>query len=428
MQRYIEQLIEDIDLQISKTRNALNNNVSDDEEFEKPELYENSEQKRIEDYIGIETSCLPPDERINEEQLRDLFPKLLELLECRKLYLDFPCELPIRIKYKLMRKKWSEEILIIESGETHIEFCSYLKESCPLPEYCDYCDRFDTEMDFSEEEFVVESADPIELVSTKEEVEQRKKEEAKRKIMNFRPPQNHIRGIYNYCDRWCERCDFTDRCSNYSLEKELESDDDRETTNEDFFSNLQATFEATLELLNEHADKMGVDLSISIGEIKNEEQGNLSNIKKHPLYRICKDYGETISNLLSHNEKKINSVLNHLEDDNLVSYQELNDAIDMLYWYKSFVLTKINKALNGMQRSEEDELQFSDFNGSSKVALISMDRSLGALSILLDYFPELQDEILDILLQLKKVILLTEETFPEARSFKRPGFDDELSK
>src|SRR5262245_58416083 len=30
---------------------------------------------------------------------------------------------------------------------------------------------------------------------------------------------NFISGIYNYCDRWCERCAFTSRCFLYATEK-----------------------------------------------------------------------------------------------------------------------------------------------------------------------------------------------------------------
>jgi hypothetical protein len=29
-------------------------------------------------------------------------------------------------------------------------------------------------------------------------------------------PRN-ISGIYNYCDRWCDRCPFTLRCATYSV-------------------------------------------------------------------------------------------------------------------------------------------------------------------------------------------------------------------
>ena len=38
-------------------------------------------------------------------------------------------------------------------------------------------------------------------------------------IKNVNDPKN-IPGIYNYCDRWCERCSFTDKCSNYAISDE----------------------------------------------------------------------------------------------------------------------------------------------------------------------------------------------------------------
>ena len=31
-----------------------------------------------------------------------------------------------------------------------------------------------------------------------------------------------IDGIYNYCDRWCERCPFTSRCLVYATEADEE--------------------------------------------------------------------------------------------------------------------------------------------------------------------------------------------------------------
>ena len=33
-----------------------------------------------------------------------------------------------------------------------------------------------------------------------------------------------ISGIYNYCDRWCERCQFTSRCLLYAQERESAGD------------------------------------------------------------------------------------------------------------------------------------------------------------------------------------------------------------
>ena len=33
------------------------------------------------------------------------------------------------------------------------------------------------------------------------------------------PIGDFIPGIYNYCDRWCERCLYTDRCRTFAMEK-----------------------------------------------------------------------------------------------------------------------------------------------------------------------------------------------------------------
>ncbi len=35
-----------------------------------------------------------------------------------------------------------------------------------------------------------------------------------------------ISGIYNYCDRWCERCNFTSRCLTYEQLPESSKSDD----------------------------------------------------------------------------------------------------------------------------------------------------------------------------------------------------------
>lgn len=63
-------------------------------------------------------------------------------------------------------------------------------------------------------------------------------------------------------------------------------------------------------------------------------------------------------------------------------------------------------------------------DGSVKVALISIDRSIAAWMRMREYLPEKQDEILDILIHLDRLRKSLENAFPKARTFKRPGFDD----
>jgi hypothetical protein len=64
-----------------------------------------------------------------------------------------------------------------------------------------------------------------------------------------------------------------------------------------------------------------------------------------------------------------------------------------------------------------------DANGSAKVALISIDRSIAAWSQMSRHFPERDDEILNIVLHLDRLRRKAETTFPDARSFVRPGLD-----
>jgi hypothetical protein len=44
----------------------------------------------------------------------------------------------------------------------------------------------------------------------------------KEELKKLAADPNHITGIYNYCDRWCERCSFTARCLNYMLKDSVE--------------------------------------------------------------------------------------------------------------------------------------------------------------------------------------------------------------
>ncbi len=52
-----------------------------------------------------------------------------------------------------------------------------------------------------------------------------------------------ISGIYNYCDRWCERCPLTSRCLVYATEQEdNDSPESRDIRNEVILAKTQCDF------------------------------------------------------------------------------------------------------------------------------------------------------------------------------------------
>ena len=81
---------------------------------------------------------------------------------------------------------------------------------------------------------------------------------SKKLLKDFVPNPNHIPGIYNYCDRWCERCPFTSRCLNYEMSEEKFGDlEDGDLSNEVFWQRLSETLQETMSMLKEMAEERG---------------------------------------------------------------------------------------------------------------------------------------------------------------------------
>ena len=259
------------------------------------------------------------------------------------------------------------------------------------------------------------------------------KEQVKRLAQN---PKN-IPGIYNYCDRWCERCTFTTRCLNYSMSEEEYSDpESHDLESEAFWKKLNETFKVTLELLEDMAEEQGIDLSeIDIEDEKYDPKKDREAAQNQECTRAAKVYASKVTKWLDSAEaffKEKDEELNmkvQLELPNSDPHGEANDlenAIDVIQWHQHQVYAKISRAF--YSRINEDREEPDDFpkdsDGSAKVALIGIDRSIAAWGKILEHFPEREDEWLEILVHLERLRRKTEQVFPDARTFVRPGFDE----
>jgi hypothetical protein len=84
----------------------------------------------------------------------------------------------------------------------------------------------------------------------------------------------YISGIYNYCDRWCERCQFTSRCLNHSIvEEEFGDLEKSDEMNEAFWRRFSEMLQNTLALINDLAKEHGIDID-PIGLKDIEENGS----------------------------------------------------------------------------------------------------------------------------------------------------------
>ena len=106
--------------------------------------------------------------------------------------------------------------------------------------------------------------------------------------------ERFIPGIYNYCDRWCERCPQTLRCLNFSLSEEEFSDPEtRDIRNEAFWRKLSGILQEALELLREAGKKWGIDLE-TLDSVSDTEsiRANDEAAEKHVIFRAVKGYSK----------------------------------------------------------------------------------------------------------------------------------------
>jgi len=104
---------------------------------------------------------------------------------------------------------------------------------------------------------------------------------------------------------------------------------------------------------------------------------------------------------------------------------DLEDAVEVIRWYQHQIYVKLMRAVRGELREEQEILdEFpKDSDGSAKVALIGIDRSIAAWGEIRSHFPLFNKDIMDLLLHLERLRRKVEKVFPAAREFIRPGFD-----
>lgn len=174
-------------------------------------------------------------------------------------------------------------------------------------------------------------------------------------------------------------------------------------------------------MLDEIAQEMGLDLS----EIPDDEM----DIDKHepfsdPLSAFAREASDETHDWLQSVEpetgiKKINSLKSFPEEK-----KEYHDALEVIFYYLIFISVKLERAVRSASEAIENEYMKDDSDGSAKVALIAIDRSIAAWGIIMKERPEYEDAILQFLIKLSKIRSEAENRFPDARSFIRPGLDE----
>jgi hypothetical protein len=230
---------------------------------------------------------------------------------------------------------------------------------------------------------------------------------------------HRIEFISEYCDRWCERCAFTTRCSAYALKVAL---------------GMCGNFQEAVELAVGAAANAGPTAApadaeerpwldileptpAELREVEKEEDARRRRIDASPIEAAAHRFGMTAHHwFLAHADTVRASV-------DPVSVE----ALEIVEWDSHFIGAKLHRALHGRDRHQtgedwdDDPIQ-NDWNGSAKIALISIDRSESAWQTIAQATGNIVAA--DLASSLAALRSEVEDEFPFARLFKRPGFDE----
>lgn len=249
--------------------------------------------------------------------------------------------------------------------------------------------------------------------------------------------KNFIPGIYNYCDRWCERCTLFHKCFLYSkdqerLKKHLAKGEDPNDWNI-VMQDVKESFQEAIQLIKKSAEAQGIDLD-AIPDEKYESPDPTD----HPLCKHARKYMKMASRFLKRLrkilQKEEKSLAQRVEvmpspEKDIGSLQRIAYCYETIVWYHTLVSAKIYRALFKEKIKDDEELnriEQSDADGSAKIAYIGLTKSMEALQEIYKWDEEQRDDALTLLVEAERLRKGIDREFPGHKKFKRPGFDDTL--
>ncbi|MDA3892205.1 MAG: hypothetical protein PF517_11130 [Salinivirgaceae bacterium] len=422
MDKYISQIIEDIgkivndDIIIDKIKwqNFDNESVV--------EQYLEGQQSQLQQIVGLPKESLPPLERLSDDQVSKLLPWLVQLLQHHNYELAFPDILSNRTKYKLLYQVWETDKPKTNYGRIGIEFCSYMIEDCPIPGECKGCEEL--AKDFKPSEFVDSKIDfDIENLLPEGVTIQKKtsfnEAKVRESVRSFKPKESNIDGIFNYCDRWCERCLFTDRCSQFDMEQEMGLHDDHSM--EDALKYTKIIFEEIGSMLSDKMKEfnIGIDEEIDLGT-----KPDFNDEDEHLMETLAMDYLKRLSEWLELNNDHIDEKASHLWNISQNKYDQFDEALNVVHWYMSMIPVKMKRGLKKKDKYDDDDFFWEDKNAIGKLLLMCIEKSIKAFALLFDYMPEMEDDLIDFMAILSQMKSGVQIALPNANKFIRKGLDE----
>lgn len=205
-------------------------------------------------------------------------------------------------------------------------------------------------------------------------------------------------GIYNYCDRWCEKCKNTKKCMVYYNEQADKLEMRKKGLDPDDLENVLAAvsrrFSQTMKMILSDCKEKGIDLKMTVkAEEHYKERKQKTKISNDHLYKLAHSF-----------YKKMIKWFESVPSLDIVEYRE---AYQRLGWHGTIISAKIYRALSSKRESEfeADDFLLQDSKMSALVAYRSTMISIESLKLMDSYVVDARiSEMIELLERAKKRI------------------------
>ena len=216
-----------------------------------------------------------------------------------------------------------------------------------------------------------------------------------------------IVGIYNYCDRWCERCALTNRCRVFASLAEIDFEEGNGPLTEsrmvrerrrlasqmiELHAEAEERGEAALPKPGQRVGMLPPDMEASLGPDPEVVAAGADLHKK--FQRLAMSANPTV-----------------------------RIAIETIKYFSLFVPMKMMRAFSQVARDGPGGQQ-SDANGSGKAALLALDQMERAWQCLIESHHVTVSGAAPFLAELARMQRNLNRALPNARQFVRPGLDE----
>jgi hypothetical protein len=216
-----------------------------------------------------------------------------------------------------------------------------------------------------------------------------------------------IVGIFNYCDRWCERCPLTNRCRVFANLAEMDFEaGNGPLTEPRMVRERRRLAEKMIQL---HAD------AAELGAAGLPKPGERIGLLPPDLEPSFGPDPEVVAN-----GSDIYKKMQQLE---MSANPAVRLATETIRYFTLYVPMKMIRAFSQVAASGPGDQQ-SDANGSGKAALLGLERMEHAWRLLIETHHVSASVAAPFLGEIARMQRNLNRALPDARAFIRPGFDE----